>query len=1800
MKIIAFPSSFRRFKAYLTIILLSSVFIFSGNASAQTNARVLTAVKRAVSSSGFSVATIGSWLSTSYIEGKSDHDMRLIKPQNLEGEAEIVRAWENARFEIREELIKEFGHKEAEEILKKTNLYPPGELMETVTGPHGAAERFRELGSVPNLAHQSGEKLGNEALKNASEGLYGQGAKTYQQSYEKSSGKLIYSDNGKVREGFIDITHDLEGRGVYTIEGTSNTATQWAEKLDEALKSKNPKSVTKYFERMKTDIEKAKSLAGINGNSGALDETMKKLSKYESEALKEACAPIKENLVKRLEGLSHYNKLTEEGRKNLLANEMKKAMAADEALQNAYMKAYNSKIFEDQSLVKVIKESLENTRFDSNLLRTFARTENPREVSAIINILESTETKWTNFRNKIAQMSEKVPVKFLAPAAIGFFAYLQAADMAGAAVKEDYEKVFSDILVNVGFAGSLGVGAMQMLVQSLLESAKEFGYDIALRQQDCEDLIAGLYEVKGREEVSGAEFSLERLVFEATDEKTVLSIVETQAYNATMRGLGDATKKVDETLKDKLYNKCSGCILRRWSEKRRDVINRAVRMSRDVYRKAKFSPLTVSIDPQDPVITIVAGKKTAVDVDISLNSPESSNIESDIKKLEDTIRWLGGKKPEYAALLVSSTCRWYWGDRLIDTKKNIGKDLFSYRISAPFANAGVYWLRAEFELEITVASAIDDLSLAAGKISKKLVRNLEFKVEVRTAEEKNEIRVAISGDSSVPFGETIKLAARTLPEDPGRPVSFEWRESGKTVEKSKELIISGKEPGRYYYSLILFDEKGNRLSCAEQAVDVIAMPEIKESPERIIETATMPVVPAGGNNETAAANSGPMETITVAPDASTLEISSLRNLHFQIKAPDCWGITYSKGGLEAGTNMNLNRHKAYMTIGDTPKKNPKKSSGNGAKGGTAIYYDSAEEEKDDGEYFVEAGMRIYIDNFKGGNDSGTPIIISDFKGTASESAGSGSESYSAKLLGPKGAGLYISYSIKWGSNDTFGIKEGNKYIEDHKTAARSELKNILASLAIADATKIVKFPYTGPAFGPGYNPPTDDYPADNAVQATKPGDEAKPAAVEPAGIKVGIVKTYPAVNKIKAGSGASFTAKVEGGKGNFTYRWQPHPEVAFSPFEGASSATSVRFEKPGKFKIWVEVLETIDKTMKTAGRSEQVEIEVEEPSLGISVSPGAVMVGEPVRATVTIAPPRPKEIDFRWELPANAKLIEEAKDKTSISFYLTDNKPAAVKVSGRSPVSGEPMGKTESIIKASMFTVSVTVLGTDGPKPKIWKEGKGLVEVDREYAVFQNVKLGTKVSPSAAKVPFKYEWSVNADSHFTGSSISDNVSINRSRVGECAAKVTVKNAEGITIGEGSGGFDVKISQEDLKKSADKGSEKKDGKDSKTAENEDKKKAEDDKKKLELEKEKETARDIDKMIKNVRDAMKLGNDEEAKKLSAEMIKKAADQIKSTPDKKEHYLGKLDELKTVIEDVRADRKKTENEKALNDEEKKAEDDIIRKVAMIQGLLGMDKPAEAKVLAEDAIKFAVERIKKVPEKKDFYTARLDEIKAAIENYKAKEKEKESEKEALEKSTQDQAARERASLEQAAQEKAAMEIAAQQQAAREKEALESAARQQAAEERSAAEKTSRNDAPIECVLVDDNKTRSPYAGYYEGEVVSPDIMGQGKKTVTKICAEIDFDGRMIAMEKKYYYLATVSGDGTITPVSIYECKDRSVMATPPGFRAENSFNANNSSFSGKCHWKIPELTTTLVYKWHLKKVSEFNGARKIADPFK
>lgn len=1242
-----------------------------------TRREVALIVINTVNKSGAKIVGVGSWISGGkYLDplkgGTSDHDLRLVM-QNV-SEMEAIGKWNAIRSEITQQVQAKFGS-QAQKVLESINLYPPEVVLEGIDDAGEALGKLKNLKINPNLG-------GVQA-----EGLWGKGAKAFRDTYEKTSGRMFWKEGNRVASGFADLLPLGETSGIYTIEGSANTASQFADKIDDAIRKYDAKTVRKNLHRLSESLKKSRDLARVE-KANYLDDLIKKLDTYGDD----------------LEGL-----------KKELMNP-----STREALDNLVGRA----------------------KMDAELLKKFATSSHPRDIQVLKEMLEEGTGRWARVKNTFSKVSSQVPWGALLKAFMAYLAYLQVKDISQNLGAGEQEKVFETFLTEAGFAVSLTAGVLSLIVSSILEDAKDGGYSFVTRFQDCEDLIAGIYEVKGREQVSEnqkIETNIDRLAKEFTEEARIIPIVALHARLAASRGVdGKVTQKVDSEIEKKLNERCAPKVVEKWRNRRAELIGEAAEILQQIEKEISDAEIVGVVNPSQPVL-----QNNQVSTQATANLRiDAANKSKQIQKYIDVISQLGGSQ-KLVAVSVKHSYRWKQdGKEISFNEEDFSpiKPVFNQSLANKtlnFNSVGQHSAQLEYVLQINLSTIAQDVLAAKSYLTKDIVKTASFFVDVIEKEE----------PTPTP---TPTLSPSPSPTPPAPTNSSALRFGGTMPD-----IYEG---GNY--------EQGFELK--RQNAKMTGTGECKWVAQ-VHSTIYGKIGPSFVYNEKDIQEEIDKFTSSSKAWGKTVQVREFAIGDFKGKFADSsvafypggWGDGFRADGVSAEGRGWVIKDKQVVAVGYNIG-----GAGCWENSDQAFLVSQAKAAQSEAKAIVN-GLTLI-----GGTFAKTP-----YKGPKLD----GSDMPKLKLV--------VSPDVK-------KLKKG-------------DVVNVQAVIENEEnAEKPFEYKWTGDHAGSGANVKfLANKPGKQSLSLNVPSVGSASVEFEVADLKAEITLVSPNTAKVTVGAPVSFSAKLLSGgeeiSGNYIFRFQPSPEVKFDTNESAKKQTNAIFPKPGREKVWVQVLEKKGETLETVAESAQIEIEVVVPELKIVFDQDKPLVGKSVKAKVEVVPADFKNIDFRWELPANARQTLQSPDAKEVTFIPQDLKPITVKVNARVPVSGEDLGAKEATITAQKYDVRVNILGAEGPKPQVWKEGVGLVPAENAIAVHQFVGLRVEVSPLPENP--RYEWTLNEDSHFAGNNITQQIRVSRSQTGTCEATVIVRDKDGIELGRSSGTFNVSISQIELDKAKTMGS-----------------------------------------------------------------------------------------------------------------------------------------------------------------------------------------------------------------------------------------------------------------------------------------------------------------------------------------------------------------------------------------------------------
>lgn len=293
--------------------------------------------------------------------------------------------------------------------------------------------------------------------------------------------------------------------------------------------------------------------------------------------------------------------------------------------------------------------------------------------------------------------------------------------------------------------------------------------------------------------------------------------------------------------------------------------------------------------------------------------------------------------------------------------------------------------------------------------------------------------------------------------------------------------------------------------------------------------------------------------------------------------------------------------------------------------------------------------------------------------------------------------------------------------------------------------------------------------------------------------------TIPAQPVVGTPVPLSATVSVDGesATGNgYVLRWEPYPEVAFTPHEGAATSSQALFDRPGDYTVWVAVGRNGKSGFQQLAESQQVTVTVTGVEMSLSASPDSIKLGQSVTVTAALQPGiDSKFVRMVWSHKGKVADAAAAKDGLSYTFRPRETTPVTVTADLLTSKGAEKMDSDDIVVSATPYTVTVSPPKRLGSAPRVWSESaKGLVEVPQGIATFQNAEVHAILSPDPP-AGVSYKWRVSPAGCNLSAPYSSSTRINASQPGQYQLEMVVTDKDGIELGIGSGSFVVTIDKD---------------------------------------------------------------------------------------------------------------------------------------------------------------------------------------------------------------------------------------------------------------------------------------------------------------------------------------------------------------------------------------------------------------------
>jgi hypothetical protein len=705
-------------------------------------------------------AAKGAQLSRSYADpllgGTSDQDLRMVGKGT---DQELLAKWKSVRDKLAEGLGEMFHGKSAteiEELLLKYGYKPYQAKQISQWGAPRVAELvLKSVNLYPppqvmrNVVNDRTARLLFEEAKAVPslagklvEGVWGEGAPAMIQTFE-AQGRLFYSSGGTLRAGFTDLVHMAEGYGKHTMGGYANMAFQWAEKVGEAVHERDAEAAAKYLARLKNNLERARAKGNLS--SGVMDDALRELESLIAEA---------------------------------------KAGAG---------------VFDNPRLGAVLKEA----KLNAKLLGELAHNPGPMDRQIVEAIIGRSSGAFGKFGDAMREVWEKADNWTMFEHGLqGVFIAWSVMSVSDTWGEKGMEQALRQAGADVAFFIGAVPGLAAIVTNMVLDSAKGFGYDLAISPQHYDDFLAGISSVKGYQGETGINQTIEQLATDFSTRAEVERFVERQAMAISqLKETGapeesKATADSREAIRVGLIKKMNPIVYREWLRVRKERMTRAIDVLLgldDAFNQVIFRVITPRVVIEDGGRDGTAELAVQTDANWGL-------FEDGLHKIATELEPLGGRNKMVTGLThpvqcdYRATLTWTQGGHKQELS-SIGRigEVFTPQ-SFTFTELGAQTLTAEFALEVKLiigggAEVARDLMDAKPLLVRTYKRTIPVAVDVaRVARVKPKPpkSAPLSAPERVGAGEvfTLRIDKRQFPDfklgtyklmlvQPGKKISFE-------------------------------------------------------------------------------------------------------------------------------------------------------------------------------------------------------------------------------------------------------------------------------------------------------------------------------------------------------------------------------------------------------------------------------------------------------------------------------------------------------------------------------------------------------------------------------------------------------------------------------------------------------------------------------------------------------------------------------------------------------------------------------------------------------------------------------------------------------------------------------------------------------------------------------------------------------------------------------------------------------------------------------------------------------------------
>lgn len=641
--------------------------------------------------------------------------------------------------------------------MDSVNLYAPDELTGHLLkdGTASTDDYVKELKRLHN-------KYGNETpFHHMNFGLDAPDLvsyKPYIQAYEETDGIVIYysKESGKVFKGIT--TLDDYSQALFSSKGLINSGRQFLTKSAKCLKQANGKDVAKNLARVRTHLLKSKRMCGFTGSyvgNKRLDTALDNLKRMTSGS--------KPSVAQANQWLRDNRRLIEE------ALETTK-------FEFGICKAITQSSGEEAIALRKVVQNPSWRGLKSGLMRRFRATRASR--AKIVKSLKS-----------VGQL-----MTYLCATADGITVLHTYKTQGVQAALNRLAQVYVDWQIPI-------IPIARLIFEMGLDEAKALGAHFAVSRQDCEDLLAGIVAVTGREHV-GEGMQIGEAARKFIHGDTFIHYVRKKIDEAAKRKTTHKSEqeiKTEQQIAATLTQKCLKLLFDMWSTERRKMLGAVLDARAAASYAIENTPARLFLDvKQRPLDDSDAELIIAIACDV-----DRKQIHQNLVDMQERIRDMGGEGRVGFIVALQDFRWWVNGKPLPMDRRDLSlagakRDAFmglgyTKRIVVPRSSSNEIELR--YGLYFT---SINTIAPEVMKAANSLKHAHHLKAAIRV--DPIGAPVYIDGPKEILAGEQASYTA-TVP-DTGEKPQITWRLNANTVASREvgtgmQTTVEIKKPGTY-------------------------------------------------------------------------------------------------------------------------------------------------------------------------------------------------------------------------------------------------------------------------------------------------------------------------------------------------------------------------------------------------------------------------------------------------------------------------------------------------------------------------------------------------------------------------------------------------------------------------------------------------------------------------------------------------------------------------------------------------------------------------------------------------------------------------------------------------------------------------------------------------------------------------------------------------------------------------------------------------------------------------------------------